>query len=238
MPDDYLQEGLRACADQLERSATVVPAEEIRRRAARRHRNQVSGAALAVALVALSAGLTLNRAPDPELTLNPADTPSTSQSQSAGITSSPGPRPTGTTTADTSQLQQMTVDLQTGVLLDIADDGVDRWLQYRNDGTVDFTGTTKNASTEMVLYPAPATLKNSVQIVPKALGNQCVTATQTPPLKLTPCAVDDDTQIWRVIPAGDSGVFELEGKYGIMRADEGLIVGGQSGRSIMQTIRF
>ncbi|MEU0157063.1 hypothetical protein [Micromonospora fulviviridis] len=223
----------------MERGATVAPAGEIRRRAGRRRRNQTAaGAAFAVVLVtALGAGFAVNRGGDQDRPLNPAATPSTSESPSAGITSKPGPRPTGKVASNVSQLRQFGIDLQTGVLIDVADDGVNRWMQFRSDGTVDFTGTAKDNSTEMVLYPAPTTAINSVQIVPKALGNQCVATTQTSPLKLVPCEVNDATQVWRVVPAGDSGQFELEGEYGIVRVDEGLI-NTSSGNSGMQTIRF
>ncbi|MFC3499604.1 hypothetical protein ACFOOK_01130 [Micromonospora krabiensis] len=238
MRDDHLQEGLRAYADRVERGATVAPANEIRRRAGLRRRNRTVGAAFAVVLVtALGAGLAVNRGGDQGRPFEPAVTPSTSVSPSTGITARPGPRPTGNVTSDVSQLRQLGVDLQTGVLIDAADDGVDRWMQFRDDATVDFTGTAKDSSTEMVLHPAPTTAVNSVQIVPKAFGNQCVAATQAPPLKLVPCEVNDASQVWRVVPAGDSGQFELEGAYGILRVDGGLIT-TSSGYSGLQTIRF
>ncbi|MEU1811796.1 hypothetical protein [Micromonospora aurantiaca (nom. illeg.)] len=239
MPDDYLQEGMRAYADWVERDATVAPAGEIRRRAARRRRNQAAGVASAVVLVtALGAGFAMDRGGgDHDGHLDPAATPRTSQRPSAGITSRPGPRPTGNVASNLSQLQRFGIDLQAGVLIDVADDGGDHWMQFRDDGTVDFTGAAKDNSTEMVLYPAPTTAINSVQIVAKALGNQCVAATQAPPLKLVPCAVDDATQVWRVVPAGDSGQFELEGQYGILRVNDGLI-SASAGYSGMQTIRF
>ncbi|MFI7605197.1 hypothetical protein ACIBTV_08735 [Micromonospora sp. NPDC049366] len=238
MPDDHLQEGMRAYADRVERGATVASAGEIRRRAGRRRRNRAVGAAFAVLLVtALGAGLAMNRGGDQGRPFEPAVTPSTSTSPSTGITARPGPRPTGNVTSNVSQLRQLGVDLQTGVLIDVADDGVDRWMQLRGDGTVDFTGTAKDDSTEMVLHPAPTAAVNRVQIVAGAFGNQCVAATPAPPLTLVPCEVDDATQIWRVVPAGDSGQFELEGAYGILRVDDGLVT-TSGGRSGLQTIRF
>ncbi len=238
MPDDYLKEGLRAYADRVERGATVVPAGEIRRRAGRRRQNRAAGAAFGVVLIiALGAGFAVNRGGNQDRPVNPPVTASSSASPSPGITARPGPRPTGRAASDVSQLRQFGIDLRTGVLIDVADDGVDRWMQFRDDGTVDFTGTARDDSTRMVLYPAPTTAANRVQIVPKAFGNLCVAATAAPPLKLVPCAVNDATQVWRVVPAGDSGQFELEGAYGILRVDQGLIntSGGFSG---MQTIRF
>jgi hypothetical protein len=235
MPDDHFEEGLRAYADRVARDATVPPAGEIRRRATRRRRNQAAGAVFAVTLVAaLGVGAVLNRGDRPGPVLPPASTPS----PSAAVTVVPGPRPTGTVTSDVSQLRELTVDLRKSVLLDVPDDGLDRWLQYRPDGTVDFTGTARDASTEMVLYPAPTRAENSVQIVPKVFGNQCVAATPSPPLTLVPCAVDDDSQIWRLVPAGDSGAFELEGAYGIVRVEDGQIIAGEGGWSIMQTKDF
>jgi hypothetical protein len=52
------------------------------------------------------------------------------------------------------------------------------------------------------------------------------------------CEPADASQTWRVVPAGDSGQFELEGRYGTIRVDDGLITEGESGRSGLQTIRL
>ena len=52
-------------------------------------------------------------------------------------------KPAGKTVlSDVSQLKRLGVDIGPGVLIDVADDGVDRWMQI-GENSVDFTGTTR-----------------------------------------------------------------------------------------------
>ena len=85
--------------------------------------------------------------------------------------------------------------------------------------------------------PAPVTAENRVVIAPPARPGFCVAATPQPPLALQPCRDGDNAQTWRIVPAGDSGQFELEGAYGTLRVDDKLIDSG-SGWVGMQTINF
>ncbi|MFE0591685.1 hypothetical protein [Micromonospora echinospora] len=228
MSDDRIQHGLDAYADQLQRSADLAPAAEIRRRAARRRRNQTAGAAFAAVLIAVvSLGVTLKRAPAP------APTP-------AAPSASPSPSPSRTSTvkSNVTQLQQFGIDLEADVLIDVADDGVDHWMQIGANDTADFTGTAKDDSTRMLLLPAPVTARNRVVIAPSARPGFCVAATPQPPLALRTCQDGDEAQTWQVLPAGDSGQFNLAGPYGVMTVDEALVPPGQSGRTGLQTIRF
>ncbi|MFI6225955.1 hypothetical protein ACIBCR_01400 [Micromonospora echinospora] len=232
MSDDRIQHGLDAYADQLQRSADLAPAAEIRRRAARRRRNRTAGAAFAAVLIGVvGLGATLKRAPDPAP--GPA-APSASPSSSP----SPSPSRTSTVKSNVTQLLQLGIDLEADVLIDVADDGVDHWMQTGANDTVDFTGTAKDDSTRMFLRPAPVTTRNRVVITPSARPGFCVAATPQPPLALQICQDGDETQTWQVLPAGDSGQFNLVGPYGVMTVDEALVPSGQSGRTGLQTIRF
>jgi hypothetical protein len=230
MSDDRIQHSLDAYADHLQRSAELAPAAQIRRRAVRRRRNQAAGTAFAAVLIAaLGLGTILNRAP--EQMPNPAAPP-------ASPPPSRVPSGTSTVTSNVTQLRQFGIDLQTDVLIDVADDGVDRWMQIGADDAVDFTGTAKDDSTRMVLLPAPVTTPNRVMISAAARPGFCVTATPQPPLALQPCRDGDQAQTWHLLPAGDSGQFNLQGPYGVMTVDEALVPSGQSGRTGLQTIRF
>ncbi|GAA0570512.1 hypothetical protein GCM10010172_63700 [Paractinoplanes ferrugineus] len=176
----------------------------------------------------------------------PTTAPSSRPAASPGKTSkapSAAPAGTKTTKADVSQLRSLGIDLDAGVLLDVADDGVDRYLAIGKDGVVDFTGTGKTDATMMSLKAAPGGARNQVLIQPpfwnEDLGTgSCVTDTAGAALKLETCAAGKPAQVWTVVPAGDSGQFELRGKYGIVRVDNGKITTGTSGRSGLQTILF
>ncbi|SDS51933.1 hypothetical protein SAMN04489716_0963 [Actinoplanes derwentensis] len=144
---------------------------------------------------------------------------------------------TGGVTSDVTKLRELGVDLETGVLLDVADDGIDLWLAASPDDVVDFTGTARDATTEMSLTPAPVRAADRVLIVPVARTGWCVTATSGVPLALQPCREGDAAQTWRVIPAGDSGQINLSGPNGELRIDEtGLVATG--GRTGLQTLPF
>ncbi|KUL22744.1 hypothetical protein [Actinoplanes awajinensis] len=226
MSDDQVNSGFRAYADHLQRTADLAPAAEIRRRGDRRRRNRAAGAAFAVVLIAaVGIGVGLDRGPDRSVppigpSASPSASPSVAASRSKAVPS---------VTSNLSQLRRIGVDLNTGVLIDVADDGVDKWLQVGAGDVVDFTGAVKDSSTEMSLLPAATTTPNSVVIVPVALPDSCVTATPSAPLQLQPCQEGDEAQIWEIVPAGDSGQFELKGAFGIQRVD---------GRTGMQTINF
>jgi hypothetical protein len=238
MSDDRIQQGLDAYAEHLQRGTGPAPAAEIRRRAGRRRRNQAVAATFAAVLIAgAGLGAVLNRPSGPAPL--PAD-PSPSVSVSPTTSPSPGPSRTGSAESNVDQLQQIGVDLETGVLLDFSDDGLDHWMRVGPDEVVDFAGDTKDASTEMSLIPAPVTGRNRVLVVPVARPGFCVAATPEPPLVLQPCREGDRSQTWRIVPAGDSGLFNLEGRYGVVAVDEqGMIPYAQGGGwSGMQTIRF
>ena len=66
----------------------------------------------------------------------------------------------------------------------------------------------------------------------------CVADTPGAPLNLEPCDAGRTAQVWTVVPAGDSGQFELNGRYGIVRVNDGTITTGQTGRTGLQTIPF
>jgi hypothetical protein len=173
-------------------------------------------------------------------------TASTAAAKPAATTTAAKPKPVATKkktpTSDLSQLVRLGIDINEGVLIDVADDGVDRWLQIGKKG-VDFTGTTKTDSTMMSLKAAPVTARNRVLIKPpfwnEDLGDgYCVADTKGAPLKLEVCRTGRTQQIWTVVPAGDSGQFELKGRYGILRVDAGKLTTGGTGRTGLQTIPF
>ncbi|MFI5932211.1 hypothetical protein [Actinoplanes sp. NPDC051494] len=178
-------------------------------------------------------------------------TPSTATSSPAATTTSPSPAKSATATStrpaegtsDLSQLKKFGIDLGEGVLIDVADDGVDRWMQIGKNGVVDFTGTTKTDSTMMSLKAAPGRVKNRVLIKPpfwnEDLGKgSCVADTPGAALALQTCEAGKDAQVWTVVPAGDSGQFELKGAYGVITVENGNITTGGTGRTGLQTIPF
>ncbi|BCY07246.1 hypothetical protein [Actinoplanes sp. L3-i22] len=230
MSDRFLEDGLDAYATQVQRTATMPAAAEIRRRGDRRRRNRATGAAFAAVLVAAAGvGATLRRHPD--ATVHPAQPPPSS----SAITPSTA---TSKVTSDLTGLRRIGVDLDRGVLIDVADDGADLWMQIGAGDVVDFTGSVKDASTEMSLRAAPVTGTNRVVIVPVARPGECVADTPQVALTLKPCDDGDAAQIWAVVPAGDSGQFELRGEYGILNVDQKLVGSDQSGRTGLQTLPF
>jgi len=146
-------------------------------------------------------------------------------------------------TSDVSQLERLGITLDDGVLIDVADDGVDRFLQIGAAGVVDFTGTTRADSTMMALKAAPGGRKNQVRVMPpfwnEDLGaGSCVADTPGAALKLETCRAGRPAQVWTVVPAGDSGQFELRGAYGVLRVEGGRITTGGAGRTGLQTIPY
>jgi hypothetical protein len=237
MSDDRLQQGLDSYAEHLQHTTGLAPAAEIRRRGDRRRRNRATGAAFAAVLItAAGLGAVLTQGRQPGLPITPADSPAPSASRPS-VGPSVAPSRTRTVTSNVNQLRQVGVDLETGILLDIADDGIDLWMAVGANDVVDFTGSARDASTEMSLVPAPVSARNRVIIVPVARPGWCVTDTAGIPLTLQPCRDGDPAQTWEVIPAGDSGQINLVGADGEMRVDEtGLVATG--GRSGVQTLPF
>ncbi|MBM2623905.1 hypothetical protein JIG36_51300 [Actinoplanes sp. LDG1-06] len=168
-----------------------------------------------------------------------ATTPPKATTPSKTTTSKPAKTPT----SDVSELRQLGIDLNKSVLIDVADDGVDRWLQIGKNGVVDFTGTSRVDSTMMALKPAPVAAKNKVLIKPpfwnEDLGQgSCVADTKGAALKLETCDAGRAQQIFTIVPAGDSGQFELKGMYGVIRVDNGKITTSGQGRTGLQTILY
>jgi hypothetical protein len=217
------------------------------------------GAVALVGVVALAAcGDPKSEAAPPA---SPAATASTTPpaTEVAPTTTSPTPArttTTGTTTtrtptrppvadrpADVSRLVRLGIILDQGVLIDVADDGVDRFLAVGAHGVVDFTGTGRTDATMMALKAAPGGQRDQVRIQPpfwnEDLGaGSCVADTAGAALALETCRTGRPAQVWTVVPAGDSGQFELRGAYGILRVDDGRLVTGTGGRSGLQTIDF
>lgn len=181
-------------------------------------------------------------APEPKTTS--AAVPKTRTTSAAGSTAGrPGTDGGGKNpVSDLSQLRRLGIDLDKGVLIDVADDGEDRYLQITANG-VDFTGTTRTDSTMMALKAAPVREKNRVLIKPPFWNEEvgpgyCVADTIGAPLKLEVCEPGRAAQVWTIVPAGDSGQFELHGTYGVVRVANGRITTGETGRIGLQTIPF
>jgi hypothetical protein len=162
----------------------------------------------------------------------------------ATTTTAKGAKPAATKApvSDLSRLTRLGIDVQKSVLIDVADDGADRWLDVSASG-VDFTGTARTDGTMMFLAPAPVAARNSVLIKPpfynEDLGpGYCVADTRGAPLKLENCRAGRRQQIFTIVPAGDSGQFELHGMYGVIRVDNGKITTGGQGRTGLQTILY
>ncbi|GLW30041.1 hypothetical protein [Actinoplanes regularis] len=145
-------------------------------------------------------------------------------------------------TSDLGELKKLGIDVGKSVLIDVADDGQDRWLEVGKNG-VDFTGTSRTDSTMMFLAAAPVTAKNRVLIKPpfynEDLGSgYCVADTKGAPLKLEGCQAGRKQQVFTIVPAGDSGQFELHGMYGVIRVNNGKITTSGEGRTGLQTILY
>jgi hypothetical protein len=161
----------------------------------------------------------------------------------------PKPKPTpkapgqGSATSDLSGLRSAGIKSGAAILIDVADDGVNRYLQVGKSGVVDFTGTTRTDSTMMSLQPAAVSASNRVVIKPpfynEDLGDgYCVADTAGAPLALEVCKAGKASQIFRVVLAGDSGQFELHGAYGVIRVGDDRITAGGDGRTGLQVLPF
>jgi len=175
-----------------------------------------------------------------------ATAPTTSASPAQKTTATPAKssskKKTTPATSDLTELKRAGIGLGEGIILDVADDGVDRFLQV-GSSAVDFTGTGRTDSTMMSLQPASVRAKNRVVIKPpfwnEDLGDgYCVADTSGAPLKLEICEPGKASQIWRVALAGDSGQFELHGAYGVIRVEDGKITTAGSGRTGLQTLPY
>ncbi|TCB97195.1 hypothetical protein E0H26_13045 [Micromonospora zingiberis] len=151
---------------------------------------------------------------------------------SAAPTGSTGTTPAKPTTrakatSDLSGLRITGIKAGKSVLIDVAGDDADRFLQV-GQGGVDFTGTERTDATMMALYPAAVSAKNRVVIKPpfwneEVGGGYCVADTAGAALKLENCQDGKASQVWRVQLAGDSGLFELHGAYGVIGVKNGRI---------------
>jgi hypothetical protein len=174
----------------------------------------------------------------------PATSATTGRGATATPTTTKGPSGGGAAVkSDLSQLKAVGIDVEVPVILDVADDGVDRFLQIGKNGVVDFTGTTRTDSTMMSLKPAAVRAKNRVTIKPPFWNEgpgagSCVADTSGAALKLETCKPGKAAQIWQLVPAGDSGQFELRGAYGILHVEGGKLVTGDTGRTGLQTLDF
>jgi hypothetical protein len=173
----------------------------------------------------------------------PSVTPPATTASASTTPSPPSPVPSPTVVSDVSKLIRAGVDLRVGVLIDVADDGVDRFLEVGTGGVVDFTGTARTDSTMMSLHAAPVAGQNLVVIKPPFWNEEvgagyCVADSPGAALKLDPCQPGNREQTWRVVLAGDSGQFELEGAYGVIHVENGLITTADRGRTGLQTIRY
>ncbi len=150
--------------------------------------------------------------------------------------------------SDVSELKKLGITLNEGVLIDVADDGLDRYLAIGKGGVVDFTGTRTSAEDNKMMSLKPArvadkSLRNRVVIAPpfynEDLGaGSCVADTARGKLRLATCKAGTADQTWKVVPAGDSGQFELHGAHTTIRVDKGKITTGARGYVGLQTIAF
>jgi hypothetical protein len=157
--------------------------------------------------------------------------------------------PVKTVASDVSQLKALGVDVNASILIDVADDGVDRYLEVGEGGVVDFTATSGSPDSMMALNPARVAkrteeTRNRVVIAPpfynEDLGaGSCVADTANGKLRLATCKAGAASQIWTVVPAGDSGQFELHGVHTTVRVDDdSRITTGPEGRVGLQTIKY
>jgi hypothetical protein len=153
-------------------------------------------------------------------------------------------------TSNVSQLRKLGIQINESVLIDVADDGLNRYLNVGKKGYVNFTGTKKSDDVNkmMSLKPAKVTkkakpAKNRVVIAPpfynEDLGaGSCVADIKKGVLRLATCKAGKANQTWRVVPAGDSGQFELHGAHTKIRVNKGKITKGSEGYVGLQTIDF
>ncbi|WFE65987.1 hypothetical protein [Micromonospora sp. WMMD714] len=191
-----------------------------------------------------SAPATSTPAGTPSGTAVPAEPPTAPTSAAPTRSSAAPAKPTtrAKVTSDLSGLRITGIKTGKSVLIDVAGDGVDRFLQA-GQGQVDFTGTDRTDSTMMALYPAPVAAKNRVLIKPpfwneEAGGGYCVADTAGAALKLENCQDGKASQVWRIDLAGDSGLFELHGAYGVIGVENGRITASGDGDKGLQVLPY
>ena len=174
-------------------------------------------------------------APSPSPSATPSQKPSAAPATS-------GPKLVDANVAD---LKGLSVDIGVPVVITTTlDAGDERYLGARPDGSVDFSGTAVTENTRMTLRPAKVRKRteenrNNVTIVatPVAEGSgpeSCVTDESERVLRMKPCRAGDAEQAWRLIPAGDSGLFEMRGAHTEIEVDEGELV-EEDGWTALQT---
>jgi hypothetical protein len=141
--------------------------------------------------------------------------------------------------SDVSELVRGGVDINKDVLVKVPDDGDRTYLNVGHNGAVDFKGTGRSETTEWVLTPAKvakrtSATKNRVVIMPSlwdddAGPGSCLTDAPHAALAVKECRPGDASQTWHVVFAGDSGVFELHGRYTLVRELDGKIISGSTG---------
>ncbi len=188
--------------------------------------------ACCVVLVLLTGCSSANPAPVPPLSqtiptaAGPAVSAAPSVSDAPTVSSAESSPGNPGTLSDVSQLDRAGITLGDAVLIDLTDDDQPRYLQVSDNGSADFTGTSRNSSTVMSLQPALVPDRNRVVITApfwnENLGDgDCVTPGR--PLKLEKCVPGKRSQIWHLVPTGDPGRFELHSAQGV------LAVGGRTG---------
>ncbi|GAB2608330.1 hypothetical protein Aab01nite_61200 [Paractinoplanes abujensis] len=137
--------------------------------------------------------------------------------------------------ADVSGLKNLGVALGVPVVITLtADAGGSHHLRSHPDGSVDLTGTGVTESTRMTMKPARVRKRsdaneNQVQIVatpkvPAAGAPACLTDVRETVLRMQPCRPGDATQAWKLTPAGDSGLFEVQGAHTVLRSEDGSLL--------------
>ncbi|GAA1651424.1 hypothetical protein [Actinoplanes couchii] len=177
--------------------------------------------------------------PAPVVTTPAAEAPAAA----AGKAAAAKPKATKKPVSNLSELKSLGIDVQKSVLIDVADDGQNRYLSVGKNSVVDFHGTKRTDNTMMFLQPAQTSAKNRVVIKPpfynEDLGaGYCVADTKGAAMKLETCKAGKAQQIFELRPAGDSGQFELHGMYGVIRVDNGKITTNGKGRVGLQTILY
>jgi hypothetical protein len=146
--------------------------------------------------------------------------------------------------SNVSEMRDLGVIIGEPVLIDVTDDGLNRYLAVGKKGRVNFTGKRRNTNTQMTLMPAYAAkpAKNRVTIMPdwynEDLGPaQCVTDVRKGVLQLRDCKKGAANQRFKLVPFGDAGAFEMSGKHTHIMVDNGKIT-SKNGYVGLQTIDF
>ncbi|MDR7278892.1 hypothetical protein [Catenuloplanes atrovinosus] len=146
--------------------------------------------------------------------------------------------------SDVSQLEDAGIVIGEPVVIDVADDDRNSFLEIRLRGALEFTGTERNENTMMTLRPAETEEANSVVIGPPLWSENpgedyCAADSPFRLVKLEVCVPGRAEHSWRVVPAGDTGLFELHGRWKVITVDDqGLITTGAEGRTGLRTVPF